>query len=184
MNGQFKFKVVNSDAANDFVLVLLPGAFNIQGYSGAAYADLVLHNHNPAAMKSAGYGIDFILDDGQVDDTNSKMLCTAGNSKFSIDHFRRSLVGNPLSCDELVIQADNVDVFDQQITYKRDSAIKGLGEEYIDLSRFFDTSQNQDNKIVVKYPFYLTGQTIMFMNIPKGRTVTFTFNNLVPLRSK
>jgi len=180
--GQFKFKVVNSDTVNDHVLVILPGAFDVVGFSGADYAALTLHKHSPAAMKAAGYNIDFILDDGQVDDTNSKMLCTAGNSKYKIRHFVKSLAGAPLSSTELVIQADNVDVFDQQMTYKRDSAIKGLGEESIDLSTYFDTSQNQDNKIQVKYKFYLTDQTILYMPIPASRTVTFTFNNLLPLR--
>jgi hypothetical protein len=132
-------------------------------------------------MKAAGYNIDFIADDGQVDDAASKILISAGNSKFTVRHFLESLKGAPLTSTELVIQADNVDVFDQQITYKRDSAIKGLGEDFIDLSNYFDTSQNQDNKINVRYNFYLTDQTIMYMNIPAGRTVTFTFNNLLPL---
>lgn len=180
--GQFKFKVVNSDSSNDFVLVILPGEFDTRGYTATVITDIVFHKHNPASMRASGYSIDFIVDDGQVDDTNSKMLCTPANSKFSIRHFRDSLNGSPLTCDEIVIQADNVDVFEQQMTYKRDSAIKGLGEDYIDLSGYFDINQNQDNKINIKGKFYFTNQTILFMNIPASRTVTFTFNNLLPIK--
>lgn len=183
--GQFKFKVVNSDSANAKVFCIMPGMFDRLGltYSGADYDALAIthHRHNTATMVAAGYSVDCIADDGNVALTGDAVTVTALNSRFSVRHFIDSLAQMPLLCSELTIQADNVDMFEETIVYKRDSAFKGLGEDFINLADSFDTSQNQDNKINVVEDFILSGQTIMYVNIPAGRTVTFGFNNLKAL---
>lgn len=183
--GQFKFKIVNSDSDNDKVFVILPGMFDRFGisFSGAAYGDLAIshHKHNTAEMLTGGYSIDAINDDGNIALSGDALTVTPSNSKFTVRHWIDSLIQTPLLCSELVVQGDNVDVFEQMMVYKRDSSFKGLGEDFIDLSNYLSTDQNIDSKIIVNRDFVLSGQSIMYMPIPAGRTVIFSFNNLKAL---
>lgn len=175
--GNFSLKIVNTDTSAH-TIVLLPGSFPVLGVDGTP----AIHYHDPAAIKDAGYNVDFVVDDGNVDEANSKVTCTPSDVEFGIQHFLQHIKNNPYKIHEMMIQADNPDVFNEKLVVQRDNPTMGTSKRFLKFSDYFKPTQYQDNKIVIEEPnIYLSDETFMFMNIPAGRTVTLHFNRLQKL---
>jgi hypothetical protein len=178
--GNFSFKIVNGDSVSHTV-VLLPGSYPVIGLSGADVSTLKLHYHDPAAIKNAGNNIDYVLDDGEIDDAG-KVTCTPSDAEFEIQHFLQHIKNNPYKVGQIMVQADNEDVFNEKIVVQRDNPTMGTSKRFIKFSDYFKPTQFQNQKIVIEEPnIFLSDETFMFMAIPAGRTVTMHYNRLMKL---
>ncbi len=177
--GNFGFKIVNADAVSR-VIVLLPGSFPVLGVSGAAFGALVVHHHDTTEIAASGLNaIDYVLDDGVIDGSAAKVTCTALNAAFSIQHFLQFIKNNPRTCQQLVIQADNVDVYNEQIVIRDDNPTGGTSNKYIPLQTYYSANQFQSDKITINNAqLPLNSRAFMYITIPAGRTVTFHLNQI------
>lgn len=174
---KFGFKVVSS-SGTDTVVALLAGNLDTTGYditqSGTtpfAVSDIKTHKHNKANLVAYGIPVDAVADDGTI---VTNVTCTPLNSQHKIAHFRNFVKTNPQILQKLVIEASNKDVFEQSIFIRQDSPLKGTSQQEIPLSTYLNTMQVQENKIEIPLGNIPIGdETIMWMNVPAGRSVTF-----------
>lgn len=178
VGNKFAFKIANTNESTDKVVALLPGNLDTLGYtvvqSGTtpfAVESVTAHQHNKTALVAYGIAVDAVLDDGTID---TSLVATPKNSQYKIRHFREYVKFNPQWLTELTIEASNKDVFEQDLFLRQDSPLQGTGLKQISLSDYLNVMQNQENKIVIPMGNVPLGdETIMYMNIPAGRTVNF-----------
>lgn len=183
MESKYSFKIVNGDNSDKNV-ALIASPFRTQNitftqatsgtYAVSAYS---IHEHDTTHINYAGLGtIDAIADDGTV---ATSTVCTAALSNFKIREFRNFLKFNAVELSALMIQADNAEVFAETITWGYWSPLFDNAKNYISLQQFYDSYQQQSTKILITGSaisnLILGPNTYMLMNIPDGRTVTFTF---------
>ncbi len=174
---KFSFKIVNA-GGSDKVVCLLPGTLPTRGLDITEVSDVVTevaeHYHDPQALKDYGLPVDATLDDGII---YTDITVTAMLTKHKVRHFLAYIQKFPQVVSGLTIEASNKDVFEEIITIRQDSPLKGTDENYILLQEYFGLQQVQDNKvnIVPTRPWPATADALWYMNIPAGRTLKFTF---------
>jgi hypothetical protein len=181
MNQQnFSFRLVNG-SGSDIVVALLASPFFTLGnditQSGTtpfAVSAVTMHEHDITYFNYAGVGtIGAIADDGTIATT---VTATASISSYKIREFRNYVKNNPVVLSSLMLQVDNAAVFAETITYGQWSALGDHRKDYIRLQQYYDAYQQQSTKILITGLGIVFGpNTYMFMNIPAGRTVTFTY---------
>lgn len=172
---KFQFKLYNA-GSSDLTVALLAGPFFCLGastsYSSPNYTTTV-HQHDTTNIKLNYSDVDAIADDGTP---YTNLTCTALNSAFKVRDFREFVRQNPQTLRELHIAADNVEVYNEQITVSQWTPLTKAADQFLILSEFFRPDQYQTGKIIIpNIDLVLSDQTVMIMNIPDGRTVTFTF---------
>jgi hypothetical protein len=184
VGNKFAFKIANTNVSDDKVVAILTGNLPTDGYdvvqSGTtpfAVTSVKSHSHDKTALVAYGINVDAVLDDGTID---TNLVATSKNLQYKINHFKNYLKFNPQMMTELTIEASNKDVFEQDLFLRKDSPLQGTGLKQISLSDYLNVMQNQENKIVIPLGNVpVDDETIMYMNIPAGRTVNF-YMKLVP----
>lgn len=175
---KFSFKIANG-AASAYVIALLAGIFDTQKcVANTTTGAVTITYSDKTALVAAGFSsVDAVADDGTI---LTSVVCTASNSKRTIKQFRDYIQSQGLSLKKLIIQADNPDVFSNEIEITRYTPLTGSAPENIDLNQFYDPYQTQTTKIEIDFSknglnLDLAFNTVMLMKIGAGRTVTFTF---------
>ena len=175
---KFTFSIANASAAA-VVIAILAGIFDTQKCVADTGTGAVTITHSDkTALVNAGFStVDAVADDGVI---LTSVTCTASNTKRTIKQFRDYIQHQGLSVKKLIIQANNPDVFSQEIEITRYTPLTGSMPENLDLNQFYDQYQNQTTKIEIDFEksglsLDLLFNTVMLMNIGAGRTVTYTF---------
>jgi len=175
LGNKFAFTVANT-SGGAVIVALLAAYFNtLAAVAPAGVGDPIVFNHwNPAAIVGAGYACNVVADDGTP---IPNVVCTAAIPAFTIRQFREYVkLSGGLVCKELVIQANNVDVFEQIITVIKTTPLSGSAPQYLQLSDFKSVDQQANDKIVIRnIDMELAFDTLMLMTIANNRTVTFSF---------
>ena len=174
---KFGFKIANAAGA-DKLIALLAGNLDTDGFDVTqdvttpfAVTAVTKHSHDVTALNAYGVPVDGVADDGTV---LTGVVCTALNSQHKIRHFREYVKYNPQVLQKLVIEATNKDVFEQSLFIRQDCPVRGTSVQEIPLSTYLGTMQVQENKIEIPLGNIPIGdETILYMNIPDGRTATF-----------
>lgn len=167
----FTFTITNGSAATKVIAVLAAFLNTLLLVEGAPNT----HNYtNPAEIVAAGYPCDGVLDDGTI---ITDVTAASANSKKSIRSFRRFIEKIGATCIDMDIQGSNVDVFNKVLEVVTVNPNGGDTVEYLKLNKFLSVDQSSTTKIVAAdLQLDLSAETLMFLPIDAGRTVTITFN--------
>lgn len=174
---KFSFTLKNV-SVTAYVVALLAGIFDTKlAVADLVTGDVTITYNNPAALVAAGFAVDAVADDGTI---LTDVTCTAGNSKRTVRQFQDYIHSQGLSVKKLIIQANNPDVFSNEIEITRYTPLTGSAPENLDLNQFYDAYQNQTSKIEIDFEksglsLDLAFNTIMLMKVGAGREITFTF---------
>lgn len=176
---KFGYKIANA-SASDAVVALLTGnldtiGFNVtqSGTTPFAVSAVAAHYHDTTALVAYGVPVDAVADDGTI---ATDITCTSTNTQAKVRHMREYVKFNPQLLQKLVIEASNKDVFEQSLFVRQDNPLRGTAPQEIPLSTYLNTMQVQENKIEIPLGNIPIGdETILYMNIPAGRTVTFRY---------
>lgn len=164
---KFAFKIQNT-GGSDKVIALLPGQLNTMAVSGG-----VLVFNDKTELNTYGVPVDGVLIDGTI---ITDVTGTAKSASATIRHFLDYVKANPLMLQELTVEANNKDVFEEEIYLRQGTPLDGTGDKQISLTDYLNTMQVQDTKVNIPLGNLPVGNnTIMWMNIPAGRTVNFNF---------
>lgn len=174
---KFGFKIANAAGA-DKLIALLAGNLDTDGFDVTqngttpfAVTAVTKHCHDVTALNAYGVNVDGVADDGTI---LTSVTCTALNSQHKIRHFREFLKYNPMVLKKLTIEASNKDVFENSLFIRQDSPVHGTAPQEYPLSVYFNLMQVQENKVDIVFDNVPLGdETILWMNIPDNRTVTF-----------
>lgn len=187
---KFKFKLVNSSVSDDRIVALLPGNVDTTKVTNTITQDgttpfavsavtSVVTQTETANLAAYGLNVAAVLDDGTI---VTDLVASASDSRYKIRHFRNYIKNNPQMITRMVIEASNADVFQESLFIQQDSPLNGTAPRSVNLSDFLGTGQNIDTKIELnRINIPLTDETLMWMNFPKGRTVTISMY-LEPIR--
>lgn len=171
---KFAFTLVNSSGSAKIVAILaaffdtLKVTTDLEG-SGAG----VVTYTNPANIVAAGYSCDAVADDGTI---TPGLTVTPTNSKMSYRQFRKYLENMGRTCVEIIVQANNEDVFNGVIEVNKITPLTGSNVAYLPMYDFKDVNQYSNNKIVIPVGnLEMNFDTLMLFPIPDGRTVTISF---------
>ena len=179
IGNKFQFKVANADSS-DHIVALIPGHYDVLGMtvtqagtSPFAVSAVTPHFHNATNIRAAGWSCDVVADDGDCDNS---VTCTAILSQFKIRQFLEFLRFNPVTLREMIIQADDDEVFENTLTIASVTPLTDKGKTNLNLADYYDRYQQLSNKIVIpNLNLPIDDTSIMQMTINDGRTVTFTF---------
>jgi hypothetical protein len=191
---KFKFKLNNASASDDCIVAMLAGNVDTTKVSvtnvitqssetpfavSAVESTAVVSQTEKANLVSYGIPVDAVMDDGTI---LTDVTATASDSKYKIRHFHEYIKNNPQIITKMVVEASNSDVFQETLFIQEDNPLNGTPSRSINLSDFLGTGQNIDTKIeLIGLNLPLTDQTIMWMNVPKSRSVSITLY-LAPIR--
>jgi len=96
-----------------------------------------------------GVTVDAVIDDAIVLVDGGKNLTVSSLSKGKIADFLSFVKKNPTRVTEITIASNNVSQYGRKMTVKRVNPAGDWGEEYIQLTKYFETSQFRTEKIIV-----------------------------------
>jgi hypothetical protein len=150
--------------------------------------EFITLNDNPYYMRTNGYKVDAVASDPFI----SQTYFTKGTDVYYLlkdeakylsfrsienawDAFRQYIKSNPVIIDEIQIISNTAEIFSEVIKIADSTPFGIKRENVIRLEDYFDPNQFQQTKIIVKKEIVLNANTVMYMNIPKETSSTFTF---------
>lgn len=148
---------------------------------GASAVDRVLCLH-PGYLtelidmtNTAGVAAAAVITDGDVIAEADKKVTATGKPK-KISHLKAFVNRNPTRFTGLKMLVNNSDQFEEEITVKKLSPFKNMGDKVINPGEFKDSNQTDDKRVEIPLEdFQLDDQTLIVFTLKAGRTVTFTF---------
>lgn len=167
---KFSFQIANA-ASSDIVIALLSANYKT---SKANVTTGAISYNDATEIQNAGFSaVGAVLDDGTI---ATSVTASAANPNFTIRHFMEFVKHNPLVLKEMTVQASNADFFSQNLTVAYVSPLGDYGRDYIPLSDFFGVNQSSTTKIEIQdLNMPIDDTTLMYVKIPAGRTVSFTY---------
>jgi hypothetical protein len=177
LGSKYSFKIKNS-SANKYVIALFAAYFNT--LKVLTVVDAVTHvatntisYNDPSEVVAAGYACDAVLDDGEI---ITDVVCTSSNSKMSIRQFKNYIKSKGNIALDMIIAANNVDVFDETLEVIRQTPLDGSKSEFTNLSDHKSTSQYDQLKVeIIGIELFTAFDTLALLPIGAGREVTITF---------
>ena len=180
INKKFSFKIVNGTGSTQNI-ALLPGTFKVDGITqvedgtSGVTSSIKPHYHDKTEIAKV-FSVDQVLDDGVIDATSDDLTVTAVDSRFTVRHFLEYIKTNVEILKQITIQADDKSAYEKQLTIGKSSPLTKNGEQTINLTDYFETSQFQDKKIVIAdLEMEVCDDTVMILPVDTGRTLTITF---------
>lgn len=184
-----QFKIANATDAEK-TICLNPGYYNTIGLDVTTEEGKVtaasLHHHSISDISISNPEIEAVIDDGTILTSGGKNITVTGINGKLRDHIafvKRNPVRIPaITISSVVTSTGAIDttIYNKILTIRRVSPYHRIGQDVIvDLNEFFDTKQFQAGKITVdtaRYGLQCDDQTLFFLAIPAGLTVTFRFD--------
>jgi hypothetical protein len=137
---------------------------------------LPLAHNSITEIVAAGYTVDAVLADGSFLYVDSSHALVGTGSGRTIKTFIDFVKLNPCRVPEVIISANDKEMYSGIMRVVKVSPFKKLPEQEISLENFFDPYQQQDKKIVINEAFQLDNQTLVIITIPAVVTsVDITF---------
>jgi hypothetical protein len=176
MKKQFGFTITNNDS-QDRVIALFPGNLDTithvvtqSGTSPYAVTEVKHAHTSKDALNAYGIPVDAALDDGTL---MPNVTATSRNPKNKIRHFIKYVQFNPMVLTKLSVKGSNADVFNQSLFVMPDSPVHGTATQEIPLTAAVNLYQVQDNRAELTPNIPIFDETIAWITIPAGRTVSF-----------
>jgi len=175
---KFSFTLKNASTTTAIVIAILAGFLDTQKcVANTTTGAVTISYNNSAALVAAGFAVGAVADDGTI---ATDVTCTSNNAKYTVKMFKDYIQSQGLSVKKLIIQANNPDVFSNEIEITRYTPLTGSAPENLDLNQFYDAYQNQTSKIEIDFEksgmsLDLAFNTIMLMKLGAAREVTLTF---------
>jgi hypothetical protein len=194
IRNQFKFKLVNN--TNKTVRVALIPAYlqkmnvitknvevvisvdddgkvitdEIKVISGVTYA-------SPELLVNKGYPVDVVLADETFAYNEGTLTMSASDPSVRIEDFLNFIKTNPTPLKGMTIIASDKMAFETSMKVAKLNPFGREKEEQIDLGRFFNKFQNQDDRIDVSFTgseLELSDDLLWTVNVPNGVTMDFS----------
>lgn len=170
---KFSYRLQNAAGASKNIC-LFPAHFpTLKVVSTGATAEATVTYNNPAAVVAAGYSCDAVLDDGTI---ATSVTATALTSDKKIREFIPEMKSAPRVIKDIIIQANNEDVFNKALKVASRTSLGGSVMNDVLLSIYKSVDQQSDTKIHIKdINIELAHDTLMFLEVDDSRTVDITY---------
>lgn len=172
---KFAFTITNG-SGSDHVLALTRANFDVFGFTLSDGTPNKLNKKSftdATEIKKVYPDVDYALDDGTI---ISSLTASSGSSKKTIRQFLEWIKYNPRTCKKFSIAADDASFYNNELVVAKSSPIENKGEELIDLKQYYGRMQfNSDRIDIEDLEIVFDHNLMMYINVPNGRTVTFTF---------
>ncbi|NLB85738.1 MAG: hypothetical protein GX793_01620 [Bacteroidales bacterium] len=134
---------------------------------------------SPELLVNKGYPVDVVLADETVafDDPTKTLIMSASDPSVKIEDFLNYIKTNPTPLKGITIIASNKMAFETSMKVAKLNPFGREKEEQIDLGRFFNKFQNQDDRIDVSFTgseLELSDDLLWTVNVPAGVTMDFS----------
>lgn len=132
---------------------------------------------SPELLVNKGYPVDFVLADETVAFDDKNFAMSASDPSVRIEDFLNYIKTNPTPLKGLTIIASNKMAFETSMKVAKLNPFGREKEEQIDLGRFFNKFQNQDDRIDVSFTgseLELSDDLLWTVNVPAGVTMDFS----------
>ncbi|MDR1458712.1 MAG: hypothetical protein LBI60_00635 [Bacteroidales bacterium] len=183
LDNRFSSYIKNTHTSKAAILVIFPGHYPTIGLDvkkeGANVTDVKWHYHDLTELNSAGFSVTTVLDEATVafPDNVGSVVMSSADPMFSIRSFRNYVNNSQQVMTSITIHSDNPAAYNGSLRLQKTNPYNRPQEIPVELDRFFDTSQYQDNKIDID----LSGNEIIASNdflmtlvIPPGASIGLT----------
>ena len=134
---------------------------------------------SPELLVNKGYPVDVVLADETVvfDDPTKTLTMSASDPSVRIEDFLNYIKTNPTPLNGITIIASDKMAFETSMKVAKLNPFGREKEEQIDLGRFFNKFQNQDDRIDVSFTgseLELSDDLLWTVNVPAGVTMDFS----------
>lgn len=134
---------------------------------------------SPELLVNKGYPVDVVLADETfvLDDPTKTFIMSASDPSVRIEDFLNYIKTNPTPLKGMTIIASNKMAFETSMKVAKLNPFGREKEEQIDLGRFFNKFQNQDDRIDVSFTgseLELSDDLLWTVNVPAGVTMDFS----------
>ena len=197
IRNQFKFKIVN-DAGETVRVALIPAylqKMNVTTEEKEVVVDVDVDGKvvkkeevkiiksitysSPELLVNKGYPVDVVLADETVafDDPDKTLTMSASDPSVKIEDFLNYIKTNPTPLKGMTIIASDKMAFETSMKVAKLNPFGREKEEQIDLGRFFNKFQNQDDRIDISFTgseLELSDDLLWTVNVPAGVTMDFS----------
>ncbi len=174
---KFSFTVANT-YSTDKVIALCPAYFDTLKsiFTASGTADTPSFT-NPAAIVSAGWACDAVLDDGIVAGSSTTTItCTASNSKMTIRSFLSYLKHFSRPVRAIRVVSTSTASYDQTMEVVTVSPLTGSRPQYIPLNMLRDKYSNISTLLEIDSEGLTLGfNTLILLPLVAGASVNITF---------
>ena len=134
---------------------------------------------SPELLVNKGYPVDVVLADETVafNDPTRTLTMSASDPSVKIEDFLNYIKTNPTPLKGMTIIASDKMAFETSMKVAKLNPFGREKEEQIDLGRFFNKFQNQDDRIDVSFTgseLELSDDLLWTVNVPAGVTMDFS----------
>jgi len=132
-----------------------------------------------------GVSVDGVVDDDIVCVDGGKNVTVSSLSKGKVVDFLAFVKKNPTRVIEMTIASNNVSQYGRKITLKSMNPAGDWGEEYIQLTKYFETSQYRTEKIVVDtdaYNLQFDDQSLVIFEVEAAVSTTVPTQTDITMR--
>lgn len=132
---------------------------------------------SPELLVNKGYPVDVVLADETVVFDNRNFAMSASDPSVKIEDFLDYIKTNPTPLKGMTIIASDKMAFETSMKVAKLNPFGREKEEQIDLGRFFNKFQNQDDRIDVSFTgseLELSDDLLWTVNVPAGVTMDFS----------
>lgn len=132
---------------------------------------------SPELLVNKGYPVDVVLADETVEFDGKTFVMSASDPSVKIEDFLNYIKTNPTPLKGVSIIASDKMAFETSMKVAKLNPFGREKEEQIDLGRFFNKFQNQDDRIDVSFigsELELSDDLLWTVNVPAGVTMDFS----------
>lgn len=133
---------------------------------------------SPELLVNKGYPVDVVLADERFDlENNEALIMSASNPSIKIEDFLNFIKTNPTPLKNATIIASNKMAFETSMRVAKLNPFGREKEEEIDLGRFFNKFQNQDDRIDMSFSgseLELSDDLLWTIDVPAGVTMNIS----------
>lgn len=175
LGAKFSFRLANAVGGGASKTVcLFPAHFpTLKVVSTGATAEATVSYNATAAITAAGYTCDAMLDDGTI---ITGVTATALTTGKKIREFIREMQAAGRVVKDIIIQANNEDVFNKSLQVISRTSLAGSLPNDVLLSIYKSVDQQSDTKIHIKdINMELGHDTLLFLEVDDARTIDITY---------
>lgn len=132
---------------------------------------------SPELLVNKGYPVDVVLADETVEFDGKTFVMSASDPSVKIEDFLNYIKTNPTPLKGVSIIASDKMAFETSMKVAKLNPFGREKEEQIDLGRFFNKFQNQDDRIDISFTgseLEISDDLLWTVNVPAGVTMDFS----------
>ena len=177
----FRGNIENTHTSLAATVALLPGHFPTWGVDVTAdgpAVNAVVHSHDKSELTKAGHVVDAIWDDATIPFNGAQIRMAPADPVFTIRSFREYIKHNALLMTSMTLHANDVDAYGGNLKVQKTNPFNRPAQIPIELNKFFNVDQFQDNKINVSFEddiLEFSDDVLIELIVPSNSKVGVTF---------